>query len=335
MSRGIRVLSGARTQFTVRVPAGDVAVRMLDGLAAGRWRFRATQAGSLSVDFLAPELCALPGGTVLERELPNDFIPTPRLRLEVNGRLYDVVTSDPGVLARHYARPRHQEVAYHRPDPWTQGFHEARIAQARRLLAGVTGRVCDIGSGHSLVNMAGPFDFRLSAWDRDAEAIAALREQGVDAVVAPAEEPPFPPETFDGAFAGEIVEHLEDPQAALRRWVEVLRIGGRLVVTTPNRRHLMSRARGYDVVENLEHLFEWSLRELRQAVSAAGIAVDRSEGLWVPLPVWIPRRGWRDAGQVAARRLHAQQPLITRYMNGARWFPGLAYNIAVSGRRVR
>ena len=335
MSPGIRVLSGTATRFTVAVPAGDVNVRMLDGLAAGRWHFHATEPSTLTVDFLAPGLCDLSGGDVLERELPDDFIPTPRLRLEVNGRLYDVVASDPGVLARHYGRPRHQEVAYHRPDPWTQGFHEARVAQARRLLRGLSGRVCDIGSGHSLVNMAGPWGFRLSAWDRDAEAVAALREQGVDAVVAPAEAPPFPPETFDGAFAGEIVEHLEDPRAALRRWVEVLRMRGRLVVTTPNRRHLMSRARGYDVVENLEHLFEWDLRELRQAVTAAGIAIDRSEGLWVPLPVWIPRRGWRDAGQVAARRLHARQPLITRYMNGARWFPNLAYNTAVSGLRVR
>ena len=334
MSRGIRVLKGADTQFTLRVPAGRVNVRMLDGLADGRWRFLAAKPSTLTVDFLSSALCSLPGGSMLDYALPDDFIPTPRLRLEVNGRLYDVVTSDPGVLARHYGRPHHQEVAYHRPDPWTQGFHEARIAQARRLLSGVTGRVCDIGSGHSLVNMAGPWAFSLSAWDRDAEAIASLREQGVDAVVAPAEEPPFPPETFDGAFAGEIVEHLENPEAALRRWVEVLQMGGRLVVTTPNRRHLMSRARGYDVVENLEHLFEWNLLELRQAVSAAGIAIDRSEGLWVPLPMWIPRRGWRDAGQVAARRLRAQQPLITRYMTAARRFPNLAYNIAVSGRRV-
>jgi SAM-dependent methyltransferase len=308
---------------------------MVDGLSLGLWRFHLAAPSEVCVDFLAPGLVAVAGADVLERELPRDFVPTPRLRFLVNGRLYDVVTSDPGVLARHYGRPRHQEVAYHKPDPWTQGFHAARVAQARRLLSGVTGRVCDVGSGHSLVSMAGPWDFQLSACDRDAEAIAALRDRGVDAVTAPAEDPPFTPGTFDAVFAGEIVEHVADPRAALRRWVELLRRGGRLVVTTPNRRHLMARARGYDVVENPEHLFEWNLRQLRRAVAEAGVSIDTEEGLWLPLPVYVPGRGWRDLGQTAARQLHAEHVPIARYITAARRLPTLAYNIAVAGQRTR
>jgi SAM-dependent methyltransferase len=297
----------------------------------GRWVFETSDARELLIDLLDAQVCKLPGGRLLHVTLGEGFIPTPRLRLSVNGVMHELVTTHASVLERHYSRPRHQDI-YSQPDPWIEAFHQARIRQCRRLLHGVRGRVCDIGSGFSLVRNAGPWPFALSTCDRDAEAVAVLRDAGVDAVEAPADDPPFQPHSFDAVYAGEIVEHLVEPAHALRRWVDLVRPGGRLVITTPNRRHLLTRVRGYELVENPEHLFEWDVDELRAAVTAAGARIMHSEGLMLPLPVYVPGRGWRDAFGAAARRIGAPQPLLIRAVELGRPLPALAMNIAVVAR---
>ena len=45
---------------------------------------------------------------------------------------------------------------------------------------------------------------------------------------------PFGDATFDAVIAGELLEHLDSPDAALPEFARVLRPGGRLVITTPN-----------------------------------------------------------------------------------------------------
>ncbi|MFN2450833.1 MAG: class I SAM-dependent methyltransferase [Candidatus Dormibacteria bacterium] len=310
-------------------------MELTGGLARGRWLYELQAATELVVDYLDPHLCSVPGVEASHGELPADFIATPRLRLSINGVLHELICTDPRVLERHYARPRHQEVAYSpRPDRWTDAYHHARIRQARRLLVGVTGRVCDVGSGHSLVAMAGPWAFDLCACDRDAEAINELRARGIDGRTGPAEEPPFEPGTFDAVFAGEIVEHLAEPRKALRRWVELLRPGGRLIVTTPNRRHLLTRVRGHELVENPEHLFEWNLGELSEAVVGAGGQPQSVEGLVLPLPVYVPGRGWRDLGLALVQRGHLPAPVGVRLIELGRLAPALAADLAIVARRV-
>ena len=333
MGLGAKVQTSAATRFTIPVPAGDVRIALTEGLGAGSWRFRASRPTEVRVDFLDPQLCSIPGVEPIECNPPANFIPTPRLRFEVNGSTHDLVSSDAGILERHYSRPRHQEVSYPGPDPWTDGFHQSRIRQARRLLSGVSGRVCDVGSGYSLLAMAGPWEFELCACDRDSEAIQSLKDRGFDAVIGPAEDPPYSPGSFDAIYAGEIIEHVVDPLAALRNWVLLLRPGGRLVVTTPNRRHWLARARGYEKVENLEHLFEWDISELRRAVRRAGATVESVEGLLLTVPVYLPRRGWRDVGFGIVRRFPVPRSLLIRYVELGRFAPNLAWDLAIVARR--
>jgi len=323
------------SRFTIPVGGGPLVVEMQDPPAEARWRFEVPAPTELVIDLLDPGLCRVSGVEPTEVSLPDGYIPPPRLLLTVNGVAHELVSRDERVLDRHYSRPRHQEI-YVRSDAWLHAYHTARVRQARRLLGGVQGHLCDVGSGYSLVRAAGPWSFRISACDRDPEAVAVLREAGIDAVCAPAGDPPFPGASFDAVFAGEIVEHLSDPERALRRWVELLRPGGRLVVTTPNRRHLLARVRGYEKVENPEHLFEWDLAELRLAIQAAGAAVDRIEGLALPLPLYVPGRGWRDLIAAAARRV---RPLpggwTVRAIEAGRRVPGLCLDLAVVAHRVR
>ena len=313
---------------------GRVDVMLHDSRVSGRWRFDLSQPAAVEIDFLAPDPIQVPGARALERGAYSDFVPTPRLRLSVNGDLYEVVSSSESVLGRNYTRPDHQRT--YDTDAWGVAFHEARLRQCRRLLSGVSGNVCDLGSGFSMVYHTGPWPFTLHACDRDPEAVRALQSWGVDAQLAPADDPPFEPGQFDALYAGEIIEHLPDPQTTLRRWIQLLKPGGRIVLTTPNRRHLLTRARGFEVVENPEHLFEWDLKQLKQALKEAGARPDVVEGLILQLPVFIPRRGWRDLTPTLLNHVRrTPRWLVKGAMEAGRWFPSIAYNLAVSAHRVR
>jgi SAM-dependent methyltransferase len=329
------VIRTATSSAAIRIGAGTTELVLRDGGVSGRWRFESEESAILTVDFLKADPFAVPGAVVKERPACEGFIPAPRIRVEINGVSHEIVSSAGAVLERHYARPDHQ-VIYAAAEPWIEAYHEARRRQCRRLLKGVAGRVCDVGSGYSMVRDTGPWPFALVACDRDPGAVAALREWGVEAHVGDAAEPPFPNGDFDAVYAGEIVEHLPRPHDALRRWVELLKPNGRLLVTTPNRRHLLTRLRGFELVENPEHLFEWDARELRCAISDAGAEIDSLEGLALPLPVYVPGRGWRDLTPAALRRFRSvPKGLIRVIMELGRPLPSLAANLAVSAHRVR
>ena len=319
---------------SIPVPAGRLEIGIDHPRVSGNWRFDTAAPSVLTFDFLAADPIDVAGAIALERGACEDFIPPPRIRLHINGVLREVVSTAESVLERNYSRPDHQ-TAY-TADRWGIAFNDARLRQCRRLLRGISGEVCDVGSGYSMVWHSGPWPFTVHAFDRDPTAVAALQERGVDARFAPADDPPFEMGTFDAVYAGEIIEHLTDPEAALRRWVELLKPNGRLIVTTPNRRHLLTRVRGFELVENPEHLFEWDLRQLRRAVTRAGAHVDTVEGLIQQIPVFVPGRGWRDLTPTLVQR-GPQTPLrFARAMiDAGRWAPSIAFNLAVAAHRTR
>jgi SAM-dependent methyltransferase len=326
------------SEFEVTLPAGPVEVVLHDpdgGGVAGHWSF-AAGGTALEIDLLSPELCRVDGRRADEEHIADGFIPWPRLTFVVNGRTHEVVCADAEVLRRHYARENHQEVSYATPQPFNTAFHAARIEQARRLLRGVSGRVLDLGSGYSLVGMAGPWSFDLVACDWDDGALREVVRSGraVAAVRASAQAVPFGPGAFDAVYAGEIIEHLVERPQALRAWVALLRPGGRLVLTTPNRRHLWARVTGREQVQNPEHLHEYTVAELRGEIEAAGARIRHLEGLCLPLPIWVPRRGLRDAVHSVFCRFIPNHPVaLRRVVSLGRPLPWLAQNLAVVAER--
>lgn len=71
--------------------------------------------------------------------------------------------------------------------------------------------------------------------DASAPAIDRARRRGIDAVVADLEDGlPYPNDSFDVIFAGEIIEHVFDIDLLFLEFNRVLRDGGELVITTPN-----------------------------------------------------------------------------------------------------
>src|SRR5215472_17473972 len=80
-------------------------------------------------------------------------------------------------------------------------------------------------------------------------------------------ELPLPSETVDLVFAGEAIEHIRFPQRFLRECHRVLKRGGQLVLTTPNRDALLYRTQDTRYGTSLEHFWLLNWAELNDAVS--------------------------------------------------------------------
>jgi SAM-dependent methyltransferase len=81
--------------------------------------------------------------------------------------------------------------------------------------------------------------------DVDRHALDRARERiGIDTVWADVEDAlPFPDRSFDVVVAGELLEHLADPESAVREIARVVRPDGRFVGSVPNAFRLKSRLR--------------------------------------------------------------------------------------------
>ena len=80
--------------------------------------------------------------------------------------------------------------------------------------------------------------------DVDRAALAKAEALGIEPVEANVEEPlPFADGSFDAVVAGELLEHLQLPEALLAEARRVLRPGGVLVGSVPNAFRLQSRLR--------------------------------------------------------------------------------------------
>jgi ubiquinone biosynthesis O-methyltransferase len=91
---------------------------------------------------------------------------------------------------------------------------------------------------------------------------------------------PFEDQSFDAVLCTEVIEHVRGPRQAVGELVRVLRPGGRLVLTTPNRLWLPAirlatvlRLRPYEGVEN----WVWP-GTLRRWLEQSGIRLERFAG---------------------------------------------------------
>nr|WP_202538785.1 bifunctional glycosyltransferase/class I SAM-dependent methyltransferase [Streptomyces sp. SID8379] len=118
---------------------------------------------------------------------------------------------------------------------------------------------------------------------------------------------------FDYVVAGDVVEHLSRPEKLLAQVAEVLRPGGRVLLSVPNFSHWYSRLRvalgvfGYDRRGILDetHLRFFTRNSLRRTVKAAGY--DVLDVTSTGAPFWSVL-----GGGLVARTLAAASRLLTR-----------------------
>jgi len=115
-----------------------------------------------------------------------------------------------------------------------------------------------------------------------AKALTAVHVGNVDTI-----ELPFAPETFDILICGDVLEHLVDPEASLRRLIPLLKRGGQVIASVPNLAHwevVLGLVRGrFDYTDqgvmDRTHLRWFTPRSLRRLFESAGFEAERVEAL--------------------------------------------------------
>ncbi len=122
---------------------------------------------------------------------------------------------------------------------------DERAALIRSLVGGPGLRVLDLGCRTGALTQHYATGNEVTGVDVDSAALeAAAYRLGIDTVWADVEEElPFRDASFDVVVAGELLEHLADPRAAVEHVRRVLAPGGRFVGSVPNAFRLKSRIR--------------------------------------------------------------------------------------------
>ncbi len=118
-----------------------------------------------------------------------------------------------------------------------------RAGQDRRLkmifdVAGerVTGRVLENGCGVGMyVEKLSAYGGEVIGLEYDFERASDAHAKSPHITNAAGEHLPYPKETFDLILSHEVIEHVQDDQAAVAEMVRVLNPGGRAVIFCPNR----------------------------------------------------------------------------------------------------
>ncbi len=148
-----------------------------------------------------------------------------------------------------------REIAY---EHWHRYAWATRLVGARDVLDAA----CGEGYGSHLLSTTAA---RVSGVDLSAEAIAHARErypsERLDFRVADVLDLPFDDDSFDVVVSFETLEHLSQQDAMLAEFRRVLRSGGVLVLSSPDRR-TYSELTGYNNPFHLRELYRHELEAL-------------------------------------------------------------------------
>ncbi len=175
-------------------------------------------------------------------------------------------------------------------------------------LCGSPGTVLDVGgSSGYLGRELAQRGARVVVIDNDSAAVAAASRDGVDAHVVDIsrEDPPGKPGGYDVVLCGDVLEHLADPAAALRRLRPFVAPGGRLVASVPNganwalRLSLLAGRWNYTERGLLDrtHLRNFTRRSFLDTIRAGGFEVVETD---VTCPIPVLRGGRLSAAAHAA-----------------------------------
>lgn len=145
------------------------------------------------------------------------------------------------------------------------------------LVAAVGGpgrRVLDLGCRTGAVSRHFLPGNTVVGLDVDRAALKRAAALGLETVVGNAEdELPFPTASFDVVVAGELLEHLRDPESLIAEAIRVLRPGGVFTGSVPNAYRLKSRLLffvGRSPEDDPTHLQLFSPSRIRELLSSFG-----------------------------------------------------------------
>ncbi len=184
-------------------------------------------------------------------------------------------------------------------DPWRVPYIHQVLTRRLHHTPGELS-VLDVGcGGGSMSAHLARLGYRVTGVDPDEVALEAAcarpsdRHAHPEFMAAPAERLPFPAATFDVVICSEVLEHVDDLDTSLDEIYRVLRFGGVLIFSTPNRT-LWSRllligvaqeCRLTRVMRDVEHDYERLIRpdELAYTLETRGVDVYEVNGVHVPV----------------------------------------------------
>jgi SAM-dependent methyltransferase len=144
---------------------------------------------------------------------------------------------------------------------------EERAELFRRFVGGPGRRVLDLGCRYGALTRVYAEGNEVVGVDVDREALAEASKLGIETRWADVDEPlPFPDGSFDVVVAGELFEHVRDPERLVAEVKRVLRPGGIFVASVPNAFRLKNRLRfllGRKPEDDPTHLHMFSPGEIR------------------------------------------------------------------------
>jgi SAM-dependent methyltransferase len=119
-----------------------------------------------------------------------------------------------------------------------------RASLFRELVGGPGQRVLDLGCRYGALTRAYLQGNEILGLDVDREALAEAAKLGIETRWADVEQPlALDDASFDVVVAGELLEHVRDPEALVGEVRRVLRPGGRFVGSVPNAYRVKNRLR--------------------------------------------------------------------------------------------
>jgi SAM-dependent methyltransferase len=184
--------------------------------------------------------------------------------------------------------------------------HQAAYLQLAQLTGTIRGgRLLEVGAGEGygaamLAERAGP----VCAIDYDRATIShlAVRYPGLQAVRANLAALPVATGRIDTVVSLQVIEHVWEHRQFLDECARVLRPGGTLILSTPNRLTFSPGATAADRPANLFHSREFTAAELDALVRSAGFGEVRLRGLRAgPRLLRLDEEHRRAGGLVAAQ----------------------------------
>jgi 2-polyprenyl-3-methyl-5-hydroxy-6-metoxy-1,4-benzoquinol methylase len=140
------------------------------------------------------------------------------------------------------------------------------------------GHLLDVGCGNGdFLSKMQELKWIVQGIEIDEKAIIAARAKGLNVQCLTLEEANFEKNYFDVIVLSHVIEHVYDPESLLKQCYEILKPGGKIVITTPNFKSLGHKIykgfwRGLEVPR---HIMIFSENNLRNCSAKAGFKTEK------------------------------------------------------------
>ncbi len=169
---------------------------------------------------------------------------------------------------------------YDQPLSWfgRLGYRVSMNKKYRIAVRGIKpGKLLDVGCGNGdFLGWIKNHGWEVYGLDPSPVAVEAARKRGLEIFRGQLFDAPYLPASFDVITMWDVLEHVHDPLANLKRVAKLLKPGGRFTVTLPNPDGLDFRLFGrlWTGLDVPRHLYVYSRKPLIALLEKAGLTVD-------------------------------------------------------------